>query len=362
MEKKEYQYIVATQCFTFNHAPYIVDAMNGFVMQETSFPVITIIVDDASTDGEPEVIRQYLDEHFQTPYHEEETDDYFLICANHNTNPNCTFAVFLLKYNHYSIKKPKMTYLSKWLDNGKYHALCEGDDYWIDPMKLQKQVEFLESHPDYTMTCNRTGLYSVRKQRIFGENYCYKKSGDIKIKDVIQCGGLFVTTCSTVYRKNVSDNRPDYWSKCKVGDYPLHIACLLKGKAYFFNEIMSVYRTENPKSWMGQQNFGSLSKQRLDIIVSQINMFKGFANDYPSYRHFFEDKIAEHINANIPDRTQPHEDIVSYLTLFSDDIKKFSFRWKVDSWLRRLNIPYFRRYYTRFFFQNYRQKRLLYTK
>ena len=57
MKDSAYKYMVCTRCFTFNHAPYIVDAMNGFVMQETTFPVITIIVDDASTDGEPEVIR-----------------------------------------------------------------------------------------------------------------------------------------------------------------------------------------------------------------------------------------------------------------------------------------------------------------
>jgi len=144
---KEYKYKVATRCFTFNHAPYIVDAMNGFAMQVTTFPVVTLIVDDASTDCEPEVIKQYLDEHFQVPYRTEETEYAQIICARHKTNENCEFVVFLLKYNHYSVKKSKLPYLSEWSDNAKYYALCEGDDYWIHPNKLQMQVDLMENNP-----------------------------------------------------------------------------------------------------------------------------------------------------------------------------------------------------------------------
>lgn len=65
MNKQElYKFKVRVYCSTFNHSPYIEDAMNGFCMQETNFPFVAIIIDDASTDGEPEVIKQYLQEHF----------------------------------------------------------------------------------------------------------------------------------------------------------------------------------------------------------------------------------------------------------------------------------------------------------
>lgn len=104
-------YTIYIECMTFNHAPYIEDAMNGFCMQETRFPFVAVIMDDASSDGEPEVIKQYLHEHFDLEDKEiarnEETDDFILTFARHKENHNCFFAVYLLKYNHYSIGKAK---------------------------------------------------------------------------------------------------------------------------------------------------------------------------------------------------------------------------------------------------------------
>ena len=80
MKEQGEKYMVCTRCFTYNQAPYIVDAMNGFAMQETTFPVVSLIVDDASTDGEPDVIRKYISENFQKPFRNVETDDAFIIC------------------------------------------------------------------------------------------------------------------------------------------------------------------------------------------------------------------------------------------------------------------------------------------
>ena len=140
-------------CVTFNHAPYIVDAMNGFTMQQTSFPYVCTIVDDASTDGEPDIIRQYMEQHFDledvATVRREETDDYRHLFARHKDNKNCYFALYLLKYNHYSIKKSKLPYLDEWMEI-KYLAPCEGDDFWITPHKLEKQVSFLEATPHYS--------------------------------------------------------------------------------------------------------------------------------------------------------------------------------------------------------------------
>lgn len=142
--------MVRVECMTYNHAPYIEDAMNGFCMQETDFPFVCVIVDDASTDGEPEVIKQYLKNNFDLQddqcFREEYTDDYHLIFAQHKTNRNCYFGVLLLKYNHWG-KKAKAPYYEKW-SKAKYIALCEGDDYWTHPKKLQMQVNALIEHPE----------------------------------------------------------------------------------------------------------------------------------------------------------------------------------------------------------------------
>ena len=181
-------FIVRVSCMTYNHSAYIIEAMDGFCMQHTDFPYICIIIDDASTDGEPEVIIKYIEENFKLEDRTiacfEETDDYKLTFAQHKTNKKCYFAFFSLKYNHYSIKKRKSPYWQRWSDT-KYIALCEGDDYWTDPSKLQMQVDFLETHPDYTMVCNRTKLYSERKKAFIGENYCYNRNRTIMTKDII---------------------------------------------------------------------------------------------------------------------------------------------------------------------------------
>ena len=241
MMEQEYKYMVCTRCFTFNHAPYIVDAMNGFTMQETTFPVITLIVDDASQDGEPDVIRQYLVENFQAPYSTEETDDYYLICANHTTNPNCTFVVFLLKYNHYSIRKSKMPYLSKWSDNAKYTALCEGDDYWIDPYKLQKQVEYLEKHQECGLVHARAKIYNQDKQSfvgLCGENE-ERFESIITVNPIVTLTACYRTKLFLEYQglKQQWDTRD--W---KMGDYPMWIWMSYYSKVFFMNEEVGVYR------------------------------------------------------------------------------------------------------------------------
>ena len=101
-------YKVYIRCYTFNQAQYIEDAMNGFVMQETNFPYVATIVDDASTDETPQIITSYLDRFFDiedaSVAFREETEYGTVFFARHKTNPNCFFAVVLLKENHYSKK------------------------------------------------------------------------------------------------------------------------------------------------------------------------------------------------------------------------------------------------------------------
>ena len=151
MDLSNFNFGVSVKCLTYNHASYIKDTMDGFTVQRTLFPFVCIIIDDASTDGEPGIINNYLSEHFDlnnnSVTRNEETDDYVLTFTNHKTNHNCFFAVFLLKYNHHG-KKNKRQYFDNWVKNIKYHALCEGDDFWTDPLKLQKQVEFMDRHPE----------------------------------------------------------------------------------------------------------------------------------------------------------------------------------------------------------------------
>ena len=238
---KEYQYMVATRCYTYNHAPYIEDALRGFVMQETSFPVVSIIVDDASTDGEPVIIRQYLSENFHSPFRSEETDDYFLICANHKTNANCSFVVLLLKYNHYNIKKAKLPYLAEWLDNAKYHALCEGDDYWIDPLKLQKQVDYMEQHPETGVVHAKAKVFNQGKQCVHG--ICGEQNGDFK-QTLVKNPIVTLTACyqASLFQKYQAEKSKWDTKGWKMGDYPMWSWMSYYSSVHFMDEVMAVYR------------------------------------------------------------------------------------------------------------------------
>lgn len=145
--KQEYKVLV--RCYTYNHSKYIGDALNGFAMQQTNFPFVCLVMDDASTDGEQEVIKQWMGR--ECDMDRAETIDIptsVVIIVPHKTNPSCTFAFYLLKQNLYRVKGEKKKHVDPWREKCEYEALCEGDDYWIDPLKLQKQVEIMNLTPD----------------------------------------------------------------------------------------------------------------------------------------------------------------------------------------------------------------------
>lgn len=239
-------FLVCVRCLTFNHTPFIEDTMNGFCMQQTTFPFVCTILDDCSTDGEQEVINNYLHEHFdledKTIVRNEETEDYTLTFARHKTNLNCFFAVLYLKYNHYSIKKNRKIYFKTWEDKTKYIALCEGDDYWIDPLKLQKQVDFMESHPDYSLIYSN---FLEEKNGVLQKGSFHLLEGDC-LKEYLSAQGI-VPTASTFFlvedyfeaRRNISSE------KFLMGDVPLWIQLMHKGKVKVLEDITTVYRILN---------------------------------------------------------------------------------------------------------------------
>lgn len=357
-------FLVSVHCLTYNHAAFIEDTMDGFCKQDTHFPFVCVIVDDASIDGEQTVIMKYIHEHFEIDddYVAEEKDDCFFVFAHHKSNLNCCFAVYFLKENFFKRHESKDRFFDVYDEEAKYIALCEGDDYWVASNKLQRQVSFLEEYPDYLMTCCRTYLFSQSKSKMVGENYCYSNSRKISVRDTIYRTGLFISTCSIVYQKVITNYKPDYWRDCLVGDYPLQIACVLKGKAWYFNEAMSVYRINNSGSWMGCQNWaeGGADLNRRQIIESRVKMLKGFAKDFSQYEKLFSNKIADEINRNIPYRRVSREKVESYLDYFSNDIKQFNLRWRIDLLFRKCRVPAVRYIYQRIFNSRFLARNMYY--
>ena len=127
--------MVTIRCLTYNHEQYIRQCLDGFVMQKTNFRFEAIVHDDASTDGTVEIIREYAEKY-----------------------PDIIKPIFETE-NQYSKRDGSIGRIMNEHTHGKYIAICEGDDYWTDPYKLQKQVDFLESHPDYVMCSHRHNDY-----------------------------------------------------------------------------------------------------------------------------------------------------------------------------------------------------------
>lgn len=242
--------MVCTWCPTYNHAPYIVDAMNGFCDQETPFPVVHVIVDDASTDGEQDIIKKYLEDNFDLYKKEtawkEETDDYYLIFAQHVSNASCYFAVLLLKYNHYQIKKTKDSYLKKWLENSKYIAFCEGDDYWTDSQKLKMQVELLEKHPESGMNYTAFQLWNQNR----GESKDVYTPKTVQFDDGfkwdVMSFNVTIGTATTLIRcdiyKKIADECADDFAGFMMGDIQTWFNCARLSKVNYLPIVTTTYR------------------------------------------------------------------------------------------------------------------------
>lgn len=262
------KYLVSIRCETYNQASYIEDTLRGFVMQQTDFPFVAVVVDDASTDGEQVVIRTFVDQHFKHTYEsgfvQWETEDAYWTFAEHSKNENCHFVVVYLKRNLYL--NPKKDEVIGAFFQSRYIAYCEGDDYWTDPFKLEKQVSFLEEHEEYTMCFTRAKVllesncpiyincfdtinreYSATELfmnwivptptlvfRKTIENYPIKHSEWILNSDIVMVEQSAhmgkvrgMSDCTAVYRiQNHGVTYDPFRKKEEIMRYPLHVECL----------------------------------------------------------------------------------------------------------------------------------------
>ena len=279
-----YKYKVLVSCLTYNHSAYIKDALEGFCMQKTNFPFVCLIIDDASTDGEQDVILEYLKVNFElgdnSIARSEETDDFVFTFARHNKNGFCYFAVWLLKQNHYSIGRTKKPYYLQWQNDSEYIATCEGDDYWIDPYKLQKQVSFLEENPDYVMV--RTNVNRFHQDKGYMEKNFFNHSKRIKdTKEFYTMHTLWLATCTWLFRNIYGDlNYSNRSEDVFYGDVYLLLQLSQLGKVKYFEESTAVYRilrdsASHFKSWKSWFYFSWRCKNtRLLFAQNYSTLFK----------------------------------------------------------------------------------------
>ena len=285
----ETHFLLSVSCMTYNQSSYITDTMKGFAMQQTDFPFIAVIVDDASTDGEQEVIRGHVDEHFnhsaESGFKEWETEDAFWTFARHKENKNCHFVVVFLKKNLYKQPKKKETVIRDWM-NSKYIALCEGDDYWTDPLKLQKQVDFLERHEEYSMCFHAADVKhegGVDDPYRNGTHFLDLEDREYTSTELVS--KWMLPTASIVYRKNLVENYQIKHPEWLVfGDIMLALKCSHTGKIYGMSDVMSVYRIQ-PNSVTNDTEFVDKTVFRLPDHYRCLRM------NFPKVEKGIDDKI-----------------------------------------------------------------------
>lgn len=252
--------MVSVICLAYNHEKYIKKTLEGFVMQKTSFSVEFIVHDDASTDSTASIIRE-----FEKKY------------------PDLIKPIYQ-KENQYS-KGVAIARNLQMEAKGKYMAFCEGDDYWIDEHKLQKQIEFMESHPNCTLTIHN-GLRLNDRTGQFKRLDPYAKTGFLTMNDVLVETGEMTPTASMVIRSCVLKKMPmDVFRVPGVGDRPRRLYLATQGEVFYFEDIMCVYRTDNSSSFGGTiLRDSKKSKQLLSDMLDFFDRFDNYTNyAYTSY-------------------------------------------------------------------------------
>lgn len=244
--RPEHEYKVLVKTITFNQSKYIQETLNGVAMQITSFPYVNIVLDDNSTDGEQEVIKSWLNSECDidnVEYVDIPTAEVFI--APHRSNRYCTFAFYFHKQNLFRQKEKREMQIDPWRTNCTYEAMCEGDDYWTDPLKLQKQVDFLDSHPDYSFCCHRFNIYEQNTNRWLKEyahNY-YVDGRDLDISLELY-SSVWVTQPLTMMARvsSLNEIKSDLQKYKSWRDVHLFYYLLKVGKGISLNRNMGVYR------------------------------------------------------------------------------------------------------------------------
>jgi glycosyltransferase involved in cell wall biosynthesis len=241
--------LVSIICFTYEHEAFILETINGFLSQKTSFTFEIIVHDDASHDSTQSILRE---------------------CEQSNVG---FFKNIYQKSNQYSIS-PNLPFIAALESaEGKYIALCEGDDYWTDPLKLQKQVDFLEANPQASCITHNVQLLHNN-----GLGSVIPNIGDrvLNTRDILfERDYNYLPTCSYVFRQSFFAR---YESRLQqyvdFGDWPLIFQLSLMGDVYHINEVMGVYRKH-------ASGYTSINNSSVQLRINNFYLAVGIL--YPEY-------------------------------------------------------------------------------
>lgn len=270
IDKIDYKPYVAIHCLVYNHEPYLRDCFEGFVMQQTNFPFVAIVHDDASTDGSAAIIREYEEKypHIFKPIYEIE--------------------------NQYSKRDGSLERIMNEAIEAtcaKYVAMCEGDDYWTNPLKLQKQVDILEADESLMLCCTNCSVvdnHSVEIQAVRGRVVRDDIAGRYNLRDFFRDNHQY-PTLSVVYRRTHIQEVAEKYActhNAFLGDWTLWICLLIFGDAYFLNEVTCAYRI-NPTS----VTHSNVNTRRLGLAKANFKIIPAIASILPDEYQDIKDNL-----------------------------------------------------------------------
>lgn len=259
-ENQEEPLMVTIRCITYNHEPYIRQCLEGFVMQKTNFRFEAVVHDDASTDGTAAIIREYAEKY-----------------------PDIIKPIYETE-NQYSKHDGSLARIMNSHMHGKYIAICEGDDYWTDPLKLQKQVDFLEANPEYGLVYTNVDFY-IQKQGRFERSYItsgkLSRSYDF-VSHLVNSG--YIAPCTWLYRREYMQT---YTQGYVDGTFPLALDIWANSKIHFLNEVTTVYRV------LGES--ASHSRYLAKRFAFGVGVFRIKKDYIEKYRSLISDELKESI-------------------------------------------------------------------
>ncbi len=251
--------MVSIRCITYNHEPYIRQCLEGFVMQKTNFRFEAIVHDDASTDGTAAIVREYAEKY-----------------------PDIIKPIFETE-NQYSKHDGTLDRIMDEKCTGKYIAFCEGDDYWIDPLKLQKQVDFLECHDDYSMCFHNAHLLKDVESEF---KLIQVEDRDYDMDELFE--KWIVPTASIMIRRNVYEKMiPD--PRIINGDINTVMNACANGNVRGMNNEMSVYRVQNDGVTIKR-----MREDKLGWCLRYIDHFKALGELYPINRKLINRNVSNY--------------------------------------------------------------------
>lgn len=211
--------VVCVRCTTYNHEHYIAQALEGFIMQETDFPFEVVVHDDASTDKTADIIREYAAKY-----------------------PKIIKPIYET-VNQHSKRNGSLRKIMDEACKGEFIAICEGDDYWIDPLKLQKQVDYLRAHPECSLV--RTEINRLYQKTGIVEKCFFTRIKKENNKDTLEdyiWNAWFAAPCTWLYRSDIPARPLLDGKKYFTGDILMLLNFASFGDVHFLSDVTAVYR------------------------------------------------------------------------------------------------------------------------